>query len=495
MFRIPLKRIEDNPYQTRMVYGDLTELRDAILELREVLPETSGLIQVPPARIVLDGEVIIVSGVDEDWNEFLRAHEKAMVQISVGHRRLRAFMEIAQSNAHYETFPVELRMLSDSDMADIAWAENEKRDGISDIERAVALDRAITDFKLSQTKIGERWGLSQSAVANLIRLLRLPVKVQGLIRDGDITGRHGRALLPLVDMDEKWQVFLSILGTGVPGQYRTVKELSAAVARHVRENTYSLTPDDVGFDAKWDACEKDTRICEGCKDHVKIGREWRCTDLRCRQAKIRKHKIVIQGPQKAKQTYELLRDKLNDTWLLVDKPQAWAQCSGCNRAYRDMVSTSSEATGWLQSERMMKAICPDCRERAGGLEPTEFQTEETVEEAEIAGAPTVLAQTGDTTPPAATVQVSAHTRAKPTIVLPPPTPKPHVPGPVRVTLLIMPGTDLRERDVQGSIGETGPTAFKSGKFDRIEWLLTELLEGYFPELVQGTKAADDDEAE
>jgi len=121
----------------------------------------------------------------------------ARVQLAAGHRRLRAFQHLhtTGSNGEYATFPVDIQILNDQAMADIAWEENARRKNLSPIEEAQALQQALDRFGWTQTELGQRWGLSQSAVANKLRLLKLPTDAQRAIRSGQISERHGRALL------------------------------------------------------------------------------------------------------------------------------------------------------------------------------------------------------------------------------------------------------------------------------------------------------------
>jgi len=200
--RVSLDRIEDNPFQTRIEYGDVGELAESLLKMRPVRPETSGLLQVPPARIVLNGHVLNPAeygGVAPCLGD----EPHARVQLAAGHRRYRAFQSLHEGRDEYATFPVDVQVLDDRAMADIAWEENAKRKNLNAIEEAQALRRAMERFGWSQAKVGLRWGLSQSAVANKLRLLGLPEDAQAAIRSGQISERHGRALLKAAGKSER----------------------------------------------------------------------------------------------------------------------------------------------------------------------------------------------------------------------------------------------------------------------------------------------------
>ena len=81
----------------------------------------------------------------------------------------------------------------------LALVENLQRRDLDFLDEAMALDRLIHTYDLSQDEAARRIGKSQSAVANKLRLLKLPTPVLERLRDGGATERHARALLPLAD--------------------------------------------------------------------------------------------------------------------------------------------------------------------------------------------------------------------------------------------------------------------------------------------------------
>lgn len=197
--RVPLLRVFDNPFQTRHQYLEIDLLAESIRKMKATRPETSGLMQVPTGRLILPLKGDRFKIIDpEEYGGVLSAlgdEERAFIQIAFAHRRLRAFHLLADLDPDYQTFPIEIIPLSDEQMADLAWEENHKRKDLSPIEEGVALQQAMAIFGLNQTQIGQRWGLSQPAVANKIRLLDLPNDAQEAINLGQLTERHGRALL------------------------------------------------------------------------------------------------------------------------------------------------------------------------------------------------------------------------------------------------------------------------------------------------------------
>lgn len=81
----------------------------------------------------------------------------------------------------------------------LALTENIQRKDLDFWEEALALRRLLDTFHLSQEETARRVGKSQSAIANKLRLLKLPPEVLSRLRDGGFTERHARALLRLED--------------------------------------------------------------------------------------------------------------------------------------------------------------------------------------------------------------------------------------------------------------------------------------------------------
>lgn len=83
-----------------------------------------------------------------------------------------------------------------------ALIENLQREDLNPYEEAVAYDRLIQEFGLSQEEIAGQLGKSRSAVANALRLLDLPEEVIKMLIDGTLTAGHGRTLLGLKDRSQ-----------------------------------------------------------------------------------------------------------------------------------------------------------------------------------------------------------------------------------------------------------------------------------------------------
>ena len=114
------------------------------------------------------------------------------IELVAGERRLRA-----AKMAGLEEVPCILLDVNMEDASLIALIENLQRRDLDFVEEAVGLSRLIRMFGMSQEEAAKRIGKSQSAVANKLRLLKLPPDVLENLRSYGLSERHGRALLRL----------------------------------------------------------------------------------------------------------------------------------------------------------------------------------------------------------------------------------------------------------------------------------------------------------
>lgn len=101
--------------------------------------------------------------------------------------------------ADLATVPAIVREASPQQLVEWALVENLQRADLNPLEEAAAYQSLLDEFGLTQAEIGRRVGKSRSAVANTVRLLQLPSKVQAVLVDGRISAGHARALLALPD--------------------------------------------------------------------------------------------------------------------------------------------------------------------------------------------------------------------------------------------------------------------------------------------------------
>ena len=117
-------------------------------------------------------------------------------QIIAGERRWRAC-----KMAGLLEVPVIIMEADALKAAEIAIIENVQREDLNPYEEATAYRALMTQYDLTQEQVAERVGKSRSAVANTMRLLELPDEVLEMLKTGDISAGHARALLGLKDKD------------------------------------------------------------------------------------------------------------------------------------------------------------------------------------------------------------------------------------------------------------------------------------------------------
>ena len=111
-------------------------------------------------------------------------------QIIAGERRWRAARQ-----AGLDEIPALVRALEDSVAMAAALVENLQREDLNPIDEGEGYRRLVEEFSLTQERVADSVGKSRSHVANTMRLLKLPVSVQGELRRGTISAGHARALL------------------------------------------------------------------------------------------------------------------------------------------------------------------------------------------------------------------------------------------------------------------------------------------------------------
>ena len=135
--------------------------------------------------------------------------EPGRYEIIAGERRWRA----AQL-AGLERIPVIVREVADEAAVALALIENIQREDLNPVEEALAMQRLIDEFELTQAAIAETVGKSRTTVTNLLRLLRLGGEVRTLLERGDIEMGHARALLTLAPADQL-RIAREVVGRGL----------------------------------------------------------------------------------------------------------------------------------------------------------------------------------------------------------------------------------------------------------------------------------------
>lgn len=140
-------------------------------------------------------------------------------ELIAGERRWRAARSIG-----LDTIPAIVRGVDDERSLEQAVVENVQRDDLNPIEEALAYERLIGEFGLTQDEVAVRVGRSRPSVANTVRLLQLEPTLQGYVAKGQLSAGHARALLPLPDAQARQDLAARVLDAGM-----TVRDVEEAV--------------------------------------------------------------------------------------------------------------------------------------------------------------------------------------------------------------------------------------------------------------------------
>lgn len=127
-------------------------------------------------------------------------------EIIAGERRYKA-----ATLAGLSTVPVIVTNLSDAKSSEVALVENIQRKNLSSIEEALSYKRKIDKDNLTQEQLAKLLGLSQSTVANRLRLLNLSNEVQDALLKEKISERHARSLLQISDKNKQNELLNRII--------------------------------------------------------------------------------------------------------------------------------------------------------------------------------------------------------------------------------------------------------------------------------------------
>lgn len=208
--QLPVEEIRPNPYQPRRAFDD-----EALEELAASL-RSSGLLQPVVVRTAADGYELIA-----------------------GERRLRAAGRLG-----WTEIGAVVRDVDDRTLLTLALVENLQRDQLSPVDEALGYQRLMDEFGVTQTELADLVGRSRPAVANALRLLKLPDDVQDLLHTGKLSTGHARALLLAQDFRQ-----IPALARRAVDEGLSVRELEAAArgerapARRPRQGRAPRKPD------------------------------------------------------------------------------------------------------------------------------------------------------------------------------------------------------------------------------------------------------------
>jgi ParB family chromosome partitioning protein len=161
---MPVEWLTPNPNQPRRIFTAeaLNDLTDSIKQ--------HGVIQP-----------ILVRPIPEAGNRY---------EIVAGERRWRASQQ-----AQLHEVPVTIQYLTDEAVLELGLIENLQREDLTPLEEAEAYHQLMTRFGHTQDRVAEAVGKSRSHVANMMRLLNLPLIVKDYINEGKLTAGHARTLI------------------------------------------------------------------------------------------------------------------------------------------------------------------------------------------------------------------------------------------------------------------------------------------------------------
>ena len=214
---IPVDRIVPNPNQPRHEFDEdaLEELAESIRQLGIVQPIT------------------------------LRQMDDESYEIIAGERRWRA-----SKLAGLTTIPAYVRTANDENMMQMALVENIQREDLNAIEVALAYQKLIEQYHLTQEELSEKVGKRRATVANALRLLKLPAPVQLALRNKSMDQGHARAILGAQEPSVMLKLFKEVQERGY--SVRQVEEMVKALnagetvksGRHQLSNRKNRLPEE-----------------------------------------------------------------------------------------------------------------------------------------------------------------------------------------------------------------------------------------------------------
>lgn len=167
--KLKIMEIEPNHDQPRKIFDEkaLSELADSISQ--------HGVLQPLVVRPLTNGGY----------------------QLVAGERRWRAARIAGLSEV-----PVIIKELTDEETIEIAMIENLQREDLNPLEEALGYSYMMDELKITQEEAAEKVGKSRPAIANALRLLKLPDEIQEMVKNNLISAGHARALLGFANKED-----------------------------------------------------------------------------------------------------------------------------------------------------------------------------------------------------------------------------------------------------------------------------------------------------
>ena len=213
VFQIDVSDIVPNRAQPRTAFNQnaIARLADSIRRYGILQPLTVRKVLLPPAPTAEPSP------------------PRVIYELIAGERRLRA-----AKLAELDRVPCLIINTDDATSAELAIIENLLRENLNMFEQAEAFSRLIHEFHLTQEEAARRVCMSQSAVANKLRILRLLPEERERILSAGLTERHARALLKISDPTLRGDVLGHIIDhrLNVSATEAYIEEIACEIARH-----------------------------------------------------------------------------------------------------------------------------------------------------------------------------------------------------------------------------------------------------------------------
>lgn len=187
---IELSKIQPNPEQPRSVF-EQESLEELATSIRSM-----GVIQPITLKEINEEQYLIISG----------------------ERRYRAALMVG-----LERIPAYIKTAADEHIMEMALIENIQREDLNSIEIALAYQKLMENYGMTQEQLSERVGKKRTTIANYLRLLKLPAEIQMGLKDKKIDMGHARALVPVDDPEVQLAFYEQIMEQGL--SVRTVEEM------------------------------------------------------------------------------------------------------------------------------------------------------------------------------------------------------------------------------------------------------------------------------
>jgi len=198
--QVPVGKIDVNPMQPRSDF-DHESLENLTNSIKE-----HGIVQP-----------LILASTDNGY------------QVIAGERRLRAAKLL-----EFDKVPAIIRDIKEQQKLELALVENIQRKDLNPIEEAVAYQRLIDEFSLTQEEVAKRVGKSRSVITNTLRLLTLPSEIQKALISGKINYSVARVIVGL-PVEERIKFFQKVISQDLTVRAVENQAKQISVQKHTRK--------------------------------------------------------------------------------------------------------------------------------------------------------------------------------------------------------------------------------------------------------------------